>query len=128
MNLDGTQANKAVGTLLRRLMGNAQSRINLSDAVNEIEAVAKQYGGNFRDSVKMQMLFADELDNVFGPVARTSFKGEIGKEVQRGVAEAAAIGTPAPGRLVKGAKWLSEKSRGMSPEKAVEAIMRVLRR
>lgn len=81
MNLTGTNANAAVGTLLRRLMSNAQSRVNLLDAVEEIDAVARRNGGKFNDDLLTQVLFVDELDNVFGTPARTSFQGQISQAI-----------------------------------------------
>lgn len=127
MDLAGPNSDKAVGTLLRRLMGNAQSRVNLLDAVTDMERTATKYGGKFEDSVELQMLFADELDNVFGPSTRTSFKAEIGKEVQRGVA-AAATGQGFTSDLVNKGIELSAKARGVNSEKAVESIMLLLQR
>lgn len=84
MNLSGSNADKALGTLLRRLMSNAQSRINLVDSVDLLETTAKKYGGAFDDNITAQMMFADELDNVFGPVAKTSLAGEVEKAVKIG--------------------------------------------
>lgn len=78
MNLQGVNADKAVGTLMRRLMSNAQSRVRLSDAIDELDRVAGQTA-KFSDDIKTQILFADELDTVFGPVARTSLQGELSK-------------------------------------------------
>ena len=64
MNLVGPNADKATGTLLRRLMSNAQSRIRLLDAVNELEGVAVKHGGVFSDDLLSQVLFVDELDSI----------------------------------------------------------------
>ena len=122
MDLFGPNANKAVGTLLRRLMGNAQSRVNLVDAVDEVEKIASKFGGKFKDDISVQMLFADELDDIFGPVARTSFKGEIGKEVQRGLNQTAV------GFAAEGAGKIAEKIRGISDENAIKAVEQLLRR
>jgi len=85
MNLSGANADKATGTLLRRMMSNAQSRVNLVDAVDDLERTAIKYGGEFDDDIAVQMLFADELDTVFGASARTSLQGDVAKSVQQGL-------------------------------------------
>jgi hypothetical protein len=86
MDLGGEKASQAVGTALRRALGNAQSRISLQDAFEELEKIAKKYGdiddpalkGNLID----QLIFSDELDTVLGPSARTSFQSETSKAVK----------------------------------------------
>ena len=134
MNLSGPNANKAVGTLLRRLSSNAQSRVTLLDAITEIEAVSKKHagmgkkllpgeGGKDADLIS-QVLFMDELDSVFGPVARTSLKGQVEQGIKsagqgaRGGAIDIAIEA-----LGKGA----EKARGINDEAAFKAIKELLK-
>lgn len=100
MDLSGGNADKALGTVLRRTLSNAQSRVRLVDSINEIEAIAKKYGGSDlkrlrglglgRDDLLTQVLFVDELDSVFGPVARTSFQGQIDQALKQGVNVAAS--------------------------------------
>ena len=63
MDLFGPNADKATGTLLRRMMSNAQSRVNLVDAVDNLEVVAKRYGSKFGDDISTQMLFVHIDDN-----------------------------------------------------------------
>lgn len=87
MNLTGPNASRATGTLMRRLLSNAQSRVTLLDAVDEIEKIAARYGGAFDDDLLTQILFVDELDSVFGPVARTSFSGQIAQNIPRSKAD-----------------------------------------
>lgn len=77
IDLTGPNAEKAVGTVLRRLMSNAQSRVEILDSVLELDGVATKHGGSFDDDILTQVLFVDELDRVFGPPARTSFQGQI---------------------------------------------------
>lgn len=85
LNLSGGNADKALGTLLRRVMSNAQSRVPLIDAIADLEGMAQKYGSKFDDDLIAQVLFADELDAVFKPVARTSFEGLIDRSVGRRV-------------------------------------------
>lgn len=83
MDLTGPNADKAIGTLTRRLMSNAQSRIPLYDSLGELESIGRKYGAEFDDNLMLQALFADELDSVFGPVARTSLQGQVDQGVRQ---------------------------------------------
>lgn len=91
VNLLGENAPKAIGTASRRLLSNAQSRVNMIDAITDIERVAEKTGAKFADDIASQAQFADILDGAFGTSAQTSLAGEVGKvsggQVVRGVAE-----------------------------------------
>lgn len=136
MDLAGPNAQKATGTLLRRLMSNAQSRINLLDAIVEIDGAAFKHGGSKlpklpgdspgRADLLTQVLFVDELDAVFGTVAKTSFQGDIGKAVKKGVegitskSGAIDLGIQVGGKAV-------EKARGINQAGAFKAIKELLK-
>ena len=126
MDLSGGSADKATGTLLRRLMSNAQSRVRLLDSIDEIEGVAGKYGKKFNDDLLSQTLFVDELDRVFGPVARTSFQGQIDQAVNK-AAQAATSTSGAfdatVGAIGKGA----EKLRGINEQNAFKSIKNLLK-
>ena len=117
LDLTGKNADKATGTLLRRLMSNAGSRVNLLDSVNELEKVAIKHGGKFDDDLLIQVLFADELDAVFKPVARTSFQGQIGQALPTSKADA----------LAKAAQKAGEKIRGIDEKAAFKSIKDLLK-
>ena len=106
MDLLGPNADKAVGTLSRRLLSNAQSRIPLKDAINQLDTVAKKYtsrGGtdivpyrkveqlsgvksaDLDDDIMGQVMFVDELEKMFGTQARTSLQGDASKVAQSAV-------------------------------------------
>lgn len=126
MDLSGASADKATGTLLRRLMGNAQSRVRLLDAIEEIEGIAKKHGMTIDDDLLTQVLFVDELDSVFGPVARTSLKGEVQDAVKQAARAGAA---PSAGLFEAGvnlAGRTAEKARGINEEAAFKAIRELL--
>lgn len=125
MDLSGGSADKATGTLLRRLMSNAQSRVRLLDSLDEIETVAGKYGASFDDNLIAQALFVDELDRVFGPVARTSFQGQI----EQAIDSAARMSTSPTGlgdAALKGAAKGAEKLRGINEQNAFKAIRKLL--
>lgn len=140
LNLTGPNAEKAVGTLLRRLMSNAQSRVALLDSVNEIESIAKQFGGGNlpklegaiakglegKSDLLTQILFVDELDRVFGPVARTSFQGQIDQAIKQGARGL----TSKQGAIDLGLQALSkvtEKAKGINEVNAFKSIKELLK-
>lgn len=122
MDLFGPNADKAIGTLSRRLMSNAQSRVNLIDSMAEVESVAKRYGARFDDDIILQTMFADELGRVFGAAAKTSLQGDIEKAASsaiRGGAREAVTDA-----VLEGGKRLL----GKTDEKAYKAMKQLLRR
>lgn len=127
MDLFGPHADKATGTLLRRMMSNAQSRVNLVDAVDNLETIARRYGADFSDDISTQMLFVDELDSVFGPVARTSLAGETAKGIKKG-AEAVTGQRTVLGAGVEAVAAGAEKLRGISEKNAFKSISELLKR
>lgn len=117
----GPNADKALGTVLRRLESNAQSRVPLMDAIKNVEIVAQKFGGAFDDDVLTQTLFADELEAVFGGVARTSLKGQVSGAVQD-VAQATL-----PGLAIKAVGKGLEAARGINEKNALKAIKELLK-
>lgn len=119
-------ADKATGTALRRLLSNTQSRAQMIDAIDEIEKVAKNTGAKFRDDITSQVLFADELDSLFGAAARTSLKGQAAQALTQGVELATSRGlfsaaTDLAGRGV-------ERARGINKDNAIKSIEKLLER
>ena len=123
VNLMSENSDKAMGTVLRRVMSNAQSRVNLLDSIEGIESVSKKYGGKHDDDVLNLILFADELDSQFKPVARTSLAGETGKALKQG-AEGVRRGPSDIAVDVLAAT--ANKARGINQEGAYKAIKSVL--
>lgn len=121
----GPNADKATGTVLRRLMSNAQGRVTLMDAIENISSTSKKYGGNFEDDILTQMLFADELDAVFGGGGRTSLKGEVKKANIDSAIDLSQMSIP--GALAVGAKAVSKKARGINEKNQIKAIKKLLK-
>lgn len=140
MDLTGPNADKATGTLMRRLMSNAQSRVNLLDALDDIEQAIKAHGGSDRlriegkkgekgpaDNLEMLVLFADELDAVFGPAARTSLQGQFDQALKQGVSAA----TSKAGLVDLGLTGLgkvADKVQGINEAGQFKAIKELLKR
>lgn len=127
LDLFGENADKAVGTVLRRLMSNTQGRVNLMDSIDEVEDIARRYGGKFDDDIGVQILFADELDSVFGPVARTAFQRSVGEGVKYGV-EAVTGQKSGIGMLAEAAGKLADRARGINEDNALKAIRDLMQR
>lgn len=140
MDLSAPDAPKAIGTLMRRVMGNAQSRVPLLRAMVDIEKTANKYGGKMgkqlliegpvptgqKSNLLNQILFADELDDVFSPVARSSLRGELASNTKA----AARAGTTKLGALdltldLGGRAY--NKFRGVNPKDGFTAIKRLLK-
>jgi len=117
INLDSPNAAKQIGTLSRRLFGNAQSRVKLLDSIEGLDTVAAKHGIDVSDDVVALARFADELDSVFAPAARTSFKAEVAKA---GAVEGRAA---AKRKLIEGG---IEKLTGINEKNALKAIKDVL--
>lgn len=135
MNLTGDNADKATGTLLRRILSNVQSRVTLLDSVDQIESVAEKFKNfratdktgrllegparkMFKDDLLNQILFVDELDAVFKAPPRTSLQGQL----KQGL-EAARSPTDA---VIGAAGDLAEKARGINEEGKFRAINKLL--
>jgi hypothetical protein len=127
MDLFGPNADKATGNMLRRLMGNAQSRIPLANAIDDLEGVAAKYGATFKDNVKAQALVADELETLFKTTGRTGFAGEAAKGIQKG-AEALTGQRTLLGTAAEIAGKAAEKARGINEENALKSITELLKR
>lgn len=127
VNLFGENSEKALGTVSRRLLSNTQSRVNLIDSIKNIDDVAKKYGTTFDDDIMTQVLFADELDKVFGAAARTSLQGDVGKGVKRGLETATGQRT-LTGIGIDAASSAVEKFRGINEKNAFKSIKNLLAR
>lgn len=120
ITVDKTLADsRGMGTELRKLFSNYQSRQDLDTAIRAMDDLAKKFasesdvrelgpyrGGpramttpNFNDSIVDLARFANVLDDKFGTVAKTSFEGAGARAVkfgmqaaQGGVTQAAAAG------------------------------------
>lgn len=139
MDLMGENADKALGTLMKRVLSNAQSRVNVIDALSSLDDVAAKYpsrlaieGGkkvSAKSDLTQLILFADELDSRFKPVARGSFQGQVDQAINRGVKSAVTSPTGAAADAVIGAAARGlDKIKGVSDEKAFEAMRKLLNR
>jgi len=139
LDLTGENANKALGTLMRRVLSNAQSRVNVVDAVAGLDDIAKKYPSQIaiegpkmagrKPDLTQLILFADELDSRFKPVARGSFQGQIEQVAERGrqIATGGSSTMAAADAVVGAAARGLDKIKGVSDQKAFAAMRELLK-
>jgi hypothetical protein len=130
VDLFGDNSDKALGSVSRRLLSNAQSRVNLMDSIKSVEDVSKKYGAKFNDDIITQVMFADELDKIFGAHSKTSLLGDVEKgaatgikNAQRDLGQTTVLGAA----LQVAAKGYDYVNR-ITPERQYQSIKRLLSR
>ncbi|MGD2065735.1 MAG: hypothetical protein PVI43_01015 [Candidatus Bathyarchaeota archaeon] len=124
INMKSPNVPKSFGTSLRGLLSNNKSRVNMMDSITKADNVATKYGLKSNDDILRQVIFANEIDRMFGAAAPTSFKGQIEEATMKGLDIArrnmleTAIDLTAKGM---------EKARGINEENAIKAIETLLK-
>lgn len=121
---------RALGRVMRRTLGNAQSRESILDALVELETVYKKTGGKADDNLRAQILFADELDYRFKLSGRTAFAAQVKKGMAEAIASEGGMPTTLPGiasKVIGGATKAIQGNR-VTDEKALKAIDALLAR
>ena len=125
IDFDSPNANKALGTAMRKLTSNYGTRANLIDSLDQANQVASKYGMKLDDDVVNQLIFVNELDRMFGAAADTSLKGQVSQAMETGI-------EIARGRIAQRAfDLLAEKAqnlRGVNKENAIKAMEDILKR
>jgi hypothetical protein len=115
-------ANEAVGQTLRRLVSNAQSRVELKAALSELSQTANDFGGNFKEDIGRLVQFNNMLDDRFGATATGSAQGIIESAARSGV-----IGAIKEAAIKKAAEK-AEGLIGISDKEAFNVIQKILSR
>ena len=124
LNMTGPNADKAFGVALRGLMNNTKGRANLMTAVDNIQATSKKFGGRNQGDILAQMLFADELEVVFGGAGRTGLKSQV---KQAGVDAAVDISQmTGAGMIAQGVKTGYKYAQGVNEKNQLKAIKKLL--
>ena len=125
IDFDSPNANKALGTAMRKLTSNYGTRANLIDSLDQANQVANKYGMKLDDDIVNQLIFVNELDRMFGAAAQTSLKGQVSEAMQTGLEIARGnAASRAMDLLVEQAQNL----RGVNKENAVKAMEELLKR
>lgn len=120
IDFSSPNAATAVGTKLRGLGSNIQSRGRLLDSLDQMQTLGNKYGGGFDDDVINQAAFTMELDRLFGTKADTSFAGQISE----------AIGNAPPTTTTQAigaaARAAANKVKGVNQEAQFKAMRELL--
>ena len=139
IDLTGDNANKALGTLMRRILGESQGRVNVIEAAEGLEQTARKYPSQIaiegtkrvsrQPDLAQLVLFADELDSRFGPAARGGLQGQVEKVAARGrnIAQSGSATLAASDAIIGGAARGIDKIKGMTDEKAIKAMRELLK-
>jgi hypothetical protein len=82
---DDVNLDKALGSALRKVTSNYSTRVNLINALDETDQVAKKYGLAADDDLINQVIFANEIDRMFGAAADTGLKGQMAQAAETGI-------------------------------------------
>jgi len=127
LDLSGGNADKALGVKLKGLMSNNQSRINLLDSIEELEAVSRKYGYKSDDDLMNLTMFAQELDKRFKPVAETSFQGQIIQGIEGAMQDTAKGRRSMLDLAIDATTGAARKARGISDDTAIASMEKLLR-
>jgi hypothetical protein len=125
IDFDSPNANKALGTAMRKLTSNYGTRANLIDSLDQANQVASKYGMQMTDDVVNQLIFVNELDRMFGAAADTSLKGQMSQALQTGVDIARGNAAQRAMELVV---EKAQNLRGVNRENAIKAMEDILKR
>lgn len=122
----GIKSKERGGQLLRSVFSNNTQRPRVLKLVEELDLIAKNYGGKFDDNLLDQALFTEILEDVYGTQATTSLQGQVQRAVTGGKKILEAIKNPVQGagELVAGA---TEKILGISPENKKKILLELLK-
>lgn len=120
-------APKAVGTTLKRLLTNVQSRANLEDSLINIFTVADNMGAKFKVDIKKLIQFNNTLDTRFGATERGSMQGIMDTVAERGFQDARNFGVvDAADLAVRTAAKGYQKAKGINETNAFNVMQKIL--
>ena len=124
LDMSGPNADKAFGVALRGLMNNTKGRANLITAVDNIQSTSAKFKGRKQGDILAQMLFADELEVVFGGAARTGLKNQVKQANVDAALDLSQMSIT--GALVVGAKAVNKRLQGVNEKNQLKAIKELL--
>ena len=125
IDFDSPNANKALGTAMRKLTSNYGTRANLLDSLDQANQVASKYGMKMDDDIVNQLIFVNELDRMFGAAAQTSLKGQVSEAMQTGLDIARGNAAQRAMELVA---EKAQNLRGVNKENAIKSMEEILKR
>lgn len=136
-DLSGANASEQLGTLMRRALSNAQSRATVIDMAKKVDEISNKYSDvplisgttkGRKPDIMTLVMFSDELDSRFGPSARTSLQGQAEQVAERGrrIAQSTSPTMAVIDEVVGLGARAVDKARGVSDEKAIDAIRKLV--
>jgi hypothetical protein len=117
-------AESAVGTRMRGLLSNIQSRTNLRNAIDGLDSTARELGYKSDVNVKDLVQFADTLETRFKTSASTSLQGIITKTQMQNAIRPTEI---LKDKLAEGAMTKFEEMRNINDTEAFNTMHKLLR-
>lgn len=114
-------SDKGLGVKMRSLTSNNLTRSRLLNSMSELEDVLVKNGVNFKDRILQQVIIANDLESLLKLAPKTGFKGQI---AEAGIDVVAGSNIQAG---IKTGRSLADKISGKSPEKAIQAIRKLLK-
>ena len=123
-------ADARAGVVMRRILSNTQSRSDILQLLESMQAVARKYGMKIDDDIITQAQFADILEKILGSEAPTSFLGQIERGVSGAQTVAGAGSDLARGNIVSGTmkagKYAIDILKGANQENLIKALRAML--
>lgn len=117
-------ADARMGLILRRILGNTQSRSEILRLLESSQNMARKYGAKIDEDVITQANFADLLEKTLGSEAPTSFLGQ-GERFTSKLQEIIQAPNLA-GSAIKATQFAAETARGISQENKRKALRALL--
>ena len=127
MDMLSSSGDSAVGTVIRRTMGNTANRGRLVDSIDQLESISRKYGGEFADDAFVQSIFANELETVFKIAPRTAIQNTIAVGAKQGIRMATGNQTVL-GLLIEAGAAVANKAKGVTDDNAAKSIRKLLER
>jgi ABC-type Fe3+-citrate transport system substrate-binding protein len=122
-DLTGANIDKALGQESRKLISKYGKRVEMMDAIAAAEKAVKQYGGKVEGDITGQVIFANEIDHMFGDVASGSFRAQVRSAAETGLEAATRSKENIAVDLIKGG---FKKLRGINEENAIKSIEKLI--
>ncbi|MEE8288975.1 MAG: hypothetical protein V3R25_06135 [Nitrosomonadaceae bacterium] len=116
---------QALGQALRRTTGEAATKVRMKNAIEALNKVSKEYGGDFGGDISTQMKIANELDRIFNTSGDTSAKNTMGPSAAEKAIDLGQM--TGVGMLAEGAKAGVKKIRGVNKRGAMKAIKELMK-
>lgn len=134
IDIFGDGAEKAIGTNMRSLLSNRQTRVNLDNSLRQLDSTASELGGQFPVNYADLLTFATGLEDRFGQVAKTSIGGIMEStmdkralDVAQGVTTQGTTAT-AMGEAFRTGRSLMEKAKGINDFNAFQTMSELINR